>query len=163
VTLARSIVCRCHSLPCAPVCRLPSATPLANPESPAAPTPTRSMTLTCSPVCRRRPKLQHSPPGSRLQSSGRSPSPMTPVLIPCPLREQDIHSAPGPSRTRCSSTAWLTPPRCHPERQARASPCAVSALLHGQRRSTSKCHQAPPASFIDDTGDVLSLSLCCYE
>jgi hypothetical protein len=98
-----------RSPPCTPS-RLPTP-------SPAAPTPPRSVTLVRSPVYRRWPKLR-----SRLQSDGRSPSPATPMSIPCPLREQDIRSAPGPSRARCSSTTRPTPPRCRPKRRARASP-----------------------------------------
>jgi hypothetical protein len=99
--------------PLCPLSRLPTPSPATLDSSPIC---------ARSPVCRRRPKLQHSPPGSRLQSGGWSPSPATPVSIPCPLREQDIRSAPGPSRTRCSSTTHPTPPRCRPERRARASP-----------------------------------------
>jgi hypothetical protein len=75
-------------------------------------TPPRSVTPARNPVCHRRPKLQHSPPGSRLQSDGRSPSLVTPVPIPCPLRQQDIRSAPaGVHATRergvyhCATTA----------------------------------------------------------
>jgi hypothetical protein len=118
---------------CSPPCPPPESP--THPESPAAPD---SSPICDSGVLPGLPSLAQAPAlAPRFMTLVRrpvfAPSHATPVLIPCPLCEQDIRSAPGPSRARCTSTTRPTPLRCRPKCRARASPCAISALLHDQR------------------------------